>query len=130
MTPATLPSAATWNSPPRCGGSSPRNSFGPAAKVVGSLEFVVIAIRSTLLNPQMHAPTTRCPNGRDQVLQVIEYQMDEKIELNRQKFASDPMVQNYLQAWRTRLLPGTIEIATFMRTSQRAPSAYCAAANP
>jgi len=38
--------------------------------------------------------------------------MDETIELNRQKFASDPMVQNYLQAWRT-LFPGTIEIDVY-----------------
>ena len=43
---------------------------------------------------------------------MIEYQMDQTIELNRQKFASDPMVQNYLQAWRA-LFPGTIEIDVY-----------------
>ena len=54
----------------------------------------------------------RNADDRNQFLQVIEYQMDEAIELNRQKFASDPMVQNYLQAWRT-LFPGTIEIDVY-----------------
>ena len=54
----------------------------------------------------------RNADDRNQFLQVIEYQMDETIELNRQKFASDPMVQNYLQAWRT-LFPGTIEIDVY-----------------
>ena len=54
----------------------------------------------------------RNADDRNQFLQVIEYRMDETIELNRQKFASDPMVQNYLQAWRT-LFPGTIEIDVY-----------------
>ena len=54
----------------------------------------------------------RNADDRTQFLQEIEYQMDEKIELNRQKFASDPMVQNYLQAWRA-LFPGTIEIDVY-----------------
>jgi len=54
----------------------------------------------------------RNADDRNQFVQVIEYQMDETIELNRQKFASDPMVQNYLQAWRT-LFPGAIEIDVY-----------------
>lgn len=54
----------------------------------------------------------RNADDRTQFLQMIEYQMDQAIELNRQKFASDPMVQNYLQAWRT-LFPGTIEIDVY-----------------
>ncbi|MGA6978730.1 MAG: hypothetical protein WBZ23_19695, partial [Pseudolabrys sp.] len=54
----------------------------------------------------------RNADDRTQFLQVIEYQMDQTIEFNRQKFASDPMMQNYLQAWRT-LFPGTIEIDVY-----------------
>jgi len=54
----------------------------------------------------------RNADDRNQFIQVIEYQMDKTIELNRQKFASDPMVQNYLQAWRT-LFPGAIEIDVY-----------------
>ena len=47
-----------------------------------------------------------------QFLQVIEYQTDQTFELNRQKLASEPIMYNYLQAWRT-LLPGAIEIDVY-----------------
>ena len=39
----------------------------------------------------------------------IEYETHEVIELNRQRVASDPRMQAYLQTWRS-LLPGSIEI--------------------
>jgi len=42
----------------------------------------------------------------------IEYETHEVIELNRQRVASDPRVQAYLQTWRT-LLPGAIEIDVY-----------------
>ena len=42
----------------------------------------------------------------------IEYDTDERIELNRQRVASDPRVQAYLQTWRS-LLPGSIEIDVY-----------------
>jgi hypothetical protein len=42
----------------------------------------------------------------------IEYETHEVIELNRQRVASDPRVQAYLQTWRT-LLPGSIEIDVY-----------------
>src|SRR5262245_28743735 len=42
----------------------------------------------------------------------IEYDAHEVIELNRQRVASDPRVQAYLQAWRT-LLPGSVEIDVY-----------------
>ncbi len=47
-----------------------------------------------------------------QFLQVIEYQTDQTFELNRQKLASEPIMYNYLQAWRT-LFPGAIEIDVY-----------------
>lgn len=47
-----------------------------------------------------------------QFLQVIEYQTDQAFELNRQKLASEPIMYNYLQAWRT-LFPGAIEIDVY-----------------
>jgi hypothetical protein len=42
----------------------------------------------------------------------IEYEMHEVIELNRQRIASDPRVQAYLQTWRS-LLPGSVEIDVY-----------------
>jgi len=45
-------------------------------------------------------------------LQEIEYDAPEEMELNRQKLASDPRVQAYLQGWRA-MLPGAIEIDVF-----------------
>jgi hypothetical protein len=45
-------------------------------------------------------------------VQEIEYETHEIIELNRQRVASDPRVQAYLQAWRT-LVPGAIEIDVY-----------------
>jgi hypothetical protein len=42
----------------------------------------------------------------------IEYDTHETIELNRQRVASDPRVQAYLQAWRS-LLPGSVEIDVY-----------------
>jgi hypothetical protein len=47
-----------------------------------------------------------------QFLQVIEYQADPAIELNRQKLASEPMVQTYLHTWRS-LFPGAVEIDVY-----------------
>jgi hypothetical protein len=45
-------------------------------------------------------------------IQVIEYETDEALETNRQRIASDPRMQVYLQAWRTAL-PGAVEIDVF-----------------
>ena len=45
-------------------------------------------------------------------LQEIEYEAPEALELNRQKLASDPRVQAYLQAWRA-MFPGAIEIDVY-----------------
>ena len=45
-------------------------------------------------------------------VQVIEYETDEALEFNRQRIASDPRMQSYLQAWRA-VLPGAVEIDVF-----------------
>lgn len=42
----------------------------------------------------------------------IEYDTPEVVELNRQRLASDPRVQAYLQTWRT-ILPGAVEIDVY-----------------
>jgi hypothetical protein len=45
-------------------------------------------------------------------IQVIDYVTDEVLELDRQRIASDPRMQAYLQAWRSAL-PGGVEIDVF-----------------
>ena len=54
----------------------------------------------------------RNADNQTQFLQVIEYETDQTFELNRQKLASEPMIHNYLQAWRT-LFPGAIEVDVY-----------------
>jgi hypothetical protein len=45
-------------------------------------------------------------------IQVIDYETEETLEVNRQRIASDPRMQAYLQAWRMAL-PGGVEIDVF-----------------
>lgn len=45
-------------------------------------------------------------------IQVIEYETPETMETSRQRIASDPRVQTYLQAWRT-MMPGAVEVDVF-----------------
>jgi hypothetical protein len=45
-------------------------------------------------------------------IQVIEYETPQAFELNRQRIASDPRLQVFLQTWRT-MLPGGVEIDVF-----------------
>jgi hypothetical protein len=45
-------------------------------------------------------------------LQIIEYETHEAIELNRQKIASDPAFQTYLQSWRM-MLGGAVDCEVY-----------------
>jgi hypothetical protein len=54
----------------------------------------------------------RNADNQAQFLQVIEYEADRTFEFNRQKLVSDPIMHNYLQAWRT-LFPGAIELDVY-----------------
>jgi hypothetical protein len=45
-------------------------------------------------------------------IQVVEYQSPTSLEVNRQRIASDPHLQVFLQAWRT-MLPGAVEIDVY-----------------
>jgi hypothetical protein len=45
-------------------------------------------------------------------IQVIEYETDAAIEVNRQRMASDPRLQGFIQAWRT-MLPGAVEVDVY-----------------
>ena len=46
------------------------------------------------------------------VTQEIEYDAPGDLEVNRQKIASDPRMQTYLQAWRT-MFPGAVEVDVY-----------------
>ena len=45
-------------------------------------------------------------------VQIIDYVANEDWELSRQRLASDPRMQVYLQTWRT-MFPGALEIDVF-----------------
>jgi hypothetical protein len=45
-------------------------------------------------------------------IQVVEYEAPASLEVNRQRIASEPHLQVYLQAWRT-MLPGAVEIDVY-----------------
>ena len=45
-------------------------------------------------------------------MQIVEYQTDEALELNRQRLASDPMMRSYMQGWRM-LTAGAVEIDVY-----------------
>jgi hypothetical protein len=54
----------------------------------------------------------RNADDSSQFVQIIEYEMDEALEANRQKVASDPMIRNYMQAWRS-IFPGPVEMDVY-----------------
>ena len=45
-------------------------------------------------------------------IQVIEYETDEAVEINRQRIASDPRLQGFIQGWRA-MLPGAVEVDVY-----------------
>ena len=47
-----------------------------------------------------------------QFVQIIDYEVHESLETNRQQLAGDPRLQTFLHAWRS-MFPGTVEIDVF-----------------
>jgi hypothetical protein len=47
-----------------------------------------------------------------QFIQVLEYEVPQMLEMNRQAIASDPLFQSYLRTWRT-LVPGGVEVDVY-----------------
>jgi hypothetical protein len=45
-------------------------------------------------------------------IQVIDYEADVAVELNRQRIAGDTRMQGFIQAWRS-MLPGAVEIDVY-----------------
>ena len=54
----------------------------------------------------------RNADNHAQFIQVIEYQVDQAVEQSRQKLSSDPITQNFVQAWRA-LFPGAVEVDVY-----------------
>jgi len=50
----------------------------------------------------------RNADDQAQFMQVIEYETDAAIESGRQKLASEPAAQKFVQAWRA-MFPGTVD---------------------
>ena len=51
-------------------------------------------------------------DDRGRFIQVIDYETDEALELDRQRIAGDPRMQSFIQTWRS-MLPGAIEIDVY-----------------
>jgi hypothetical protein len=47
-----------------------------------------------------------------QFIQIVDYEVHESFETNRQQLAGDPRLQTFLQAWRA-MFPGTVEVDVF-----------------
>jgi hypothetical protein len=47
-----------------------------------------------------------------QFIQIVDYEVHESFETNRQQLAGDPRLQAFLQGWRS-LFPGTVEVDVF-----------------
>jgi hypothetical protein len=47
-----------------------------------------------------------------QFIQIIDYEVHESFETNRQQLAGDPRLQAFLQGWRA-LFPGIVEVDVF-----------------
>ena len=54
-----------------------------------------------------------------ELIQIVEYEAEQTLELNRQRLASDPMARNFVQAWRM-LFPGGVEIDVYEDVTESA----------
>jgi hypothetical protein len=85
----------------------------PTADATQSLSMMIKA-SAPFMTALNNAKVRLLRNADDptQFIQVIEYQADSTLEINRQKLASDPTLRVYLQTWRS-LFPGGVEIDIF-----------------
>jgi hypothetical protein len=82
----------------------------------GASEQMIAMIKSAAPMYQMFGDATvrllQNVDDPSRFLQEVEYDAPESMELNRQKIASDPRVQAYLQGWRA-MFPGAVEIEVY-----------------
>jgi hypothetical protein len=81
-----------------------------AAKVLGSMMRNTAAMYKAFGDAKVRL--LRNADDQTQFLQIIEFQADETIERSRQKMASDPTMQNFLQAWRA-MFPGAADAEVY-----------------
>jgi hypothetical protein len=81
-----------------------------AAKVLGSMMQNTAAMYQTFGDAKVRL--LRNADDQTQFLQIIEFQADVAVERSRQKMASDPTMQNFLQAWRV-MFPGAADAEVY-----------------
>ncbi|MFY9686275.1 MAG: hypothetical protein WAJ88_10795 [Pseudolabrys sp.] len=81
-----------------------------AAKVLGSMMRNTAAMYQTFGDTKVRL--LRNADDPTQFLQIIEFQADQVVERSRQKMASDPTMQNFLQAWRV-MFPGAADAEVY-----------------
>jgi hypothetical protein len=103
--------------PPKQGGEATiRRTLHFKFTLPGANEQLVAMIKSAAPFYQMFGDATvrllQNVDDPSRFLQEIEYDAPESMEVNRQRLASDPRVQAYMQAWRA-MLPGAMEIEVY-----------------
>jgi hypothetical protein len=81
-----------------------------AAKILGSMMQNTAAMYQTFGDAKVRL--LRNADDQTQFLQIIEFQADVAVERSRQKMASDPTMQNFLQAWRV-MFPGAADAEVY-----------------
>lgn len=85
----------------------------PAPEAIGSLSMMMHSAKpfvAAMGNPEMRL--LRNVDDPTELVQIVEYDAEHAVELNRQKLASDPMTRNFVQAWRT-LFPGGVTMDVY-----------------
>jgi len=81
-----------------------------AAKVLGAMMQNTAAMYQAFADAKVQL--LRNADDPSQFLQIIEFQSDQAVERSRQKMASDPTMQNFLQAWRA-MFPGAADAEVY-----------------
>jgi quinol monooxygenase YgiN len=81
-----------------------------AAKVLGAMMQNTAAMYQAFGDAKVQL--LRNADDPSQFLQIIEFQSDQAVERSRQKIASDPTMQNFLQAWRA-MFPGAADAEVY-----------------
>ena len=81
-----------------------------AAKMLGSMMQNTAAMYKAFGDAKVRL--LRNADDQTQFRQIIEFQADEAVERSRQKMASDPTMQNFLQAWRS-MFPGAADAEVY-----------------
>ena len=81
-----------------------------AAKMLGTMMQNTAAMYQAFGDTKVRL--LRNADDQAQFLQIIEFQADQAVERSRQKMASDPAMQNFLQAWRA-MFPGAADAEVY-----------------